>query len=74
MFVTLLAGIYQPQQGKNLLLGMSTDQLWLATIGQHVHFVDQEANLISGTIADNLMTEKVQTTTLVYLKDRLHHL
>ncbi|HAN49522.1 MAG TPA: hypothetical protein DCQ08_00520 [Amoebophilaceae bacterium] len=69
----LLAGIYQPQQGEILLWGMSLDQLSLAAIGQHVHFVDQEANLISGTIADNLITEKVQTTPLAYLKDRLHH-
>lgn len=69
----LLAGIYQPQQGKILLWGMPLDQLSLAAIGQHVHFVDQEANLISGTIADNLVTEKGQATPLAYLKDRLHH-
>ena len=69
----LLAGIYQPQQGKILLWGMPLDQLSLAAIGQHVHFVDQEANLIGGTIADNLVTEQGQATPLAYLKDRLHH-
>jgi ABC-type multidrug transport system fused ATPase/permease subunit len=68
----LLAGIYQPERGKILLWGTPLDQLSLAAIGQHVHLVDQEANLISGTIADNLMTEKVQATPLAYLKDRLH--
>jgi ATP-binding cassette, subfamily B, bacterial MsbA len=68
----LLAGIYKPQQGKILLWGMPLDQLSLAAIGQYVHFVDQEATLISGSIASNLIPEKVQTTPLAYLKDRLH--
>lgn len=69
----LLAGLYQPQQGEVLLQGTSLQQLSLATIGQYVHFVDQEVNLISGTIADNLMADTVQTAPLGYLQDRLHH-
>lgn len=69
----LLAGIYQPQQGEVLLWGTSLQQLSLATIGQYVHFVDQAADLINGTIADNLMTATAQTMPLAYLKDRLHH-
>ena len=69
----LLAGIYQPHQGEILLWGMFMQQLALATIGQYVYFVDQEAALISGTIANNLKPEKVQKTPLAYLKDRLHH-
>jgi ABC-type branched-subunit amino acid transport system ATPase component len=68
----LLAGIHQPQQGEVLLWGMPMQQLSLATIGQYVYFVDQEAALISGTIADNLKSEKVQQAPLAYLKDRLH--
>ncbi len=71
----LLAGIYPPQQGEVLLYGRPLQQLSLATIGEYVHFVDQEANLINGTIADNLMTglPTAETTPLAYLKDRLHH-
>ena len=69
----LLAGIYQPQQGEILLWGTPLQQFSLATIGQYVHFVDQEANLISGTIADNLVKDKIQIIPLAYLKDRLHH-
>ena len=70
----LLAGIYTPQQGEVLLYGTPIRQLSLATIGQYVHFVDQEANLMGGTIADNLMsaTPHVQAAPLAYLKDRLH--
>jgi ABC-type multidrug transport system fused ATPase/permease subunit len=69
----LLAGIYQPQQGEILLWGTPLQQFPLATIGQYVHFIDQEANLISGTIADNLGKAKIQMMPLAYLKDRLHH-
>ncbi len=69
----LLAGIYQPQQGEILLWGTPLQQFSLATIGQYVHFVGQEANLINGTITDNLMKDKVQMMPLAYLKDRLHH-
>ena len=71
----LLAGLYPPQQGEVLLYGTPLQQLSLATIGQYVHFVDQEANLIRGTIADNLMTDlpTAQTTPLAYLKDRVYY-
>ena len=69
----LLAGIYKPQQGKILLWGIPLDQLSLTTIGQHVHFVDQEANLISGSTTDNLMAEKVRKVHLGYPQDRLHY-
>jgi ABC-type multidrug transport system fused ATPase/permease subunit len=69
----LLAGIYQPQQGEILLWGKAFQQLSLATIGQYVHFVDQEATLISGTIADNLKLDKMQAVPLDYLQERLHY-
>ena len=71
----LLAGIYPPQHGSILLQGIPLQQLSMATIGQYVHFVDQEAKLMNGTIADNLMTDipRAETTPLAYLKDRLHH-
>ncbi len=71
----LLAGIYPPQQGEVLLCGTSLQQLPLATIGQYIYFVDQEATLINGTIADNLMQNlsTAQTTPLAYLKDRMYH-
>ncbi len=69
----LLAGMYQPHQGEVLLWGISMQQLPLATIGQYVYFVDQEAALISGTIADNLNLGGGQGEPLAYLKDRLHH-
>ena len=71
----LLAGIYQPSQGEVLLYGTPIRQLSLATIGRYVHFVDQEANIVSGTIADNLMTHapEVQVAPLGSLKSRLHH-
>jgi ABC-type multidrug transport system fused ATPase/permease subunit len=72
-FCHLLAGIYQPHQGEVLLWGMPMQQLSLATIGQYVYFVDQEAALISGTIANNLSTEKVHKEPLAYLKNRLRH-
>ncbi|MHA7877711.1 MAG: ATP-binding cassette domain-containing protein [Bacteroidota bacterium] len=71
----LLAGIYLPQQGDILLYGTSLQRLPLATIGQYVHFVSQEATLINGTIADNLKPNLSpnQTMPLTYLKDRLHY-
>jgi ABC-type multidrug transport system fused ATPase/permease subunit len=69
----LLAGIYQPQEGEILLWGRSFQQLSLATIGRYVHFVDQEATLISGTIADNLTLDEIQEVPLGYLKERLHY-
>lgn len=69
----LLAGIYQPQQGQILLWGVPLDQLSLTAIGQYVHFIDQEANLIGGTTADDLMTAQLRTTPFAYFKDRLHH-
>jgi ABC-type multidrug transport system fused ATPase/permease subunit len=69
----LLAGIYQPQKGEILLWGKSFQQLSLATIGRYVHFVDQEASLISGTIASNLTLDKMQEVPLGYLKERLHY-
>lgn len=69
----LLAGIYKPQQGEILLRGTSLQQLSLAAIGRYVHFVDQTADLINGTVADNcLRTNNVYATPLAYLKDRLH--
>ena len=71
----LLAGIYPPQRGDILLYGTSLQKLPLTTIGQYIHFVDQEAALINGTIADNLMSNlfTTQTTPLAYLKDRMYH-
>ncbi|MEL6152929.1 MAG: ABC transporter ATP-binding protein, partial [Bacteroidota bacterium] len=71
----LLAGIYAPQQGKVLLYGTPLQQLPLTTIGQYVHFVNQEANLIGGTIADNLMTDvpSMKKGPLAHLKDRLQN-
>ena len=71
----VLAGIYPPQGGEILLYGTPFQQLSLATIGQYIHFVDQEAVLINGTIADSLMSDlsTPQTTLLAYLKDRMHH-
>ena len=69
----LLTGLYTPQQGEVLLSGMPMNQLSLTNIGRYVHFVDQEANLINGTILDNLGAEPTatQTTPLANLKDRL---
>lgn len=71
----LLAGIYPPQRGDILLYGTPLQRLPLATIGQYVYFVDQEAALINGTIADNLMqnlSTNPQTTPLAHLKDRMY--
>lgn len=71
----LLAGIYPPQQGQILLYGTPMQQLSLATIGQHIHFIDQEANLMQGSVADNLMgplPEGAQADALAHLKDRMH--
>ncbi|MEM9416896.1 MAG: ABC transporter ATP-binding protein [Bacteroidota bacterium] len=69
----VLAGLYTPQQGEVLLYGKPMEQLSLTDIGRYVHFADQEANLINGTIADNLMTDlpTAQTMPLAYLNDRL---
>lgn len=69
----LLAGLYTPQQGEVLLSGIPMNQLSLTDIGRYVHFVDQEANLINGTILDNLGAEPtaMQTMPLAHLKDRL---
>lgn len=71
----LLAGLYAPQQGEVLLYGTPMQQLSLVEIGRHVHFADQEASLINGTIADNLMTDlpTAQTMPLAHLNDRLDH-
>ena len=70
----LMSGIYPPLQGKVLLNGLSMQQLTLSTIGCYVHFVAQEAIIMTGSIADNLMTDQkaVQTMPLAYLKDRLY--
>lgn len=69
----LLAGLYTPQQGEVLLYGTPLQQLSMATIGRYIHFIDQEANLINGTIAENLMADLPTslTTSLAYLKERL---
>ncbi len=70
----LLAGIYQPLQGEVLLYGIPMQQLSLSTIGYHVHFVAQEAIIITGSIADNLVADpqKALATPLAYLKDHMH--
>ena len=49
----LLSGIYQPQKGEILLWGTPLNQLSLTTIGQYIHFVDQEADLIGSANADS---------------------
>ncbi len=69
----LLAGLYPPQEGTVQLYGTSMQQLSLTTIGQYVHLVDQEAHLITGTIAENLRTEvsRAQTLPLAYLMERM---
>ncbi|XWN34852.1 MAG: ABC transporter ATP-binding protein [Roseivirga sp.] len=69
----VLAGIYQPTQGEVRLYGTPMQQLSLATIGQYIHLVDQEAHIVQGTLADNLMisASSAQTAPLAYLKDRL---
>ncbi|MEL6607238.1 MAG: ABC transporter ATP-binding protein [Bacteroidota bacterium] len=72
----LLAGLYTPQHGEVLLSGIPMQQLSLTDIGQYIHFVDQEANLVNGTILDNLRTEPTatQTTPLAHLNNRLEEI
>lgn len=69
----LLAGLYTPDQGEVLLCGTPMYQLSLTEIGQYVHFVDQEANLINDTITNNLNNELPPTAnvSLAYLNDHL---
>lgn len=71
----LLAGIYPPQKGEILLYGTPMRHLSLAAIGQYVHFVDQEATLINGTMTDNLGADRsiTQAVPLAHLKDRMHY-
>lgn len=70
----LLAGIYQPQQGEVLLYGTPLSTLAPATIGRHIHFVDQDAHLVTGSMLENIAADvaDVQEASLGYLKDRLH--
>ncbi|MEL6539330.1 MAG: ABC transporter ATP-binding protein [Bacteroidota bacterium] len=70
----LIAGVYQPHQGEVLLYGVPLKSLSPATIRQHIYFVDQDANLVNGSILENIAadTTDIQTASLGYLKDRLH--
>jgi len=68
----LLSGIYQPQQGEILLWGIPLHQLSLTTIGQYIHFVDQEANWVGGATADNPMAKKTQPSHLVHSSNNAH--
>ncbi len=69
-FCHLLAGIYTPHQGEILLFGTPLQQLSMATIGQYVHFVDQEADLCQISAARG---GDLATTPVAYLKERLRH-
>ncbi|MEM7055513.1 MAG: ABC transporter ATP-binding protein [Bacteroidota bacterium] len=70
----LLSGIYQPLQGAVLLYGRAMQHLSLSTIGRYVHFISQEAAIMTGSIADNLMAvpQTAQVMPLGYLKDRMN--
>jgi ATP-binding cassette, subfamily C, bacterial LapB len=51
----LLAGIYEPAQGKVLIDGLDLSQISQAVISQHIGYLQQEHRLFEGTLRENLL-------------------
>lgn len=54
----VLSGLYSPSEGTVYLKGTPIQHLSLLDIGTYLHFISQEAPIITGSIADNLMQEE----------------
>jgi ATP-binding cassette subfamily C protein PrsD len=50
----MLVGVWQPVRGKVRLDGATYDQWSPEVLGQHIGYLPQDVELISGTIADNI--------------------
>jgi len=50
----MLVGVWQPARGKIRLDGASYDQWAPEALGQHIGYLPQDVELLSGTIAENI--------------------
>lgn len=69
----LMTGLRQPTVGRVQLYGTDLQSLSAEAVGRHVHFIDQEASLITESIKDSLHTAFDQRAhkSLGYLQERM---
>lgn len=51
----LLAGLYQPQQGRVLLDGMDIEHISRGVVSENIGYLQQDTKLFSGTLRENLI-------------------
>lgn len=69
----LLTGTYFPQDGEVLLDNVPIQACSPSVVGKRIHFIDQDARLRTGSIAENVgadVLQPAQQTVLAYLQTR----
>jgi ATP-binding cassette subfamily B protein len=61
-FVKLLVGLYHPQQGTIKYNGISSTEIDLDELREHIGFVTQDTQLFSGSIRENLLFVRPDAT------------
>ena len=59
----MLVGVWEPMRGKICLDGATYDQWAPEALGQHIGYLPQDVELLSGTIAENISRFSARSET-----------